>query len=371
MRMTYRYTISIYISIFTVIIPLVTYFVYSGQSDIFKLLALIVISICSITLFFLFSHKEKFQDLRKVEYSTSKLFWLSVIAFLPLLGFVFNSIQDFSFLEMVVFSEKYRQGGFSGSGIYIVWVTQILPIIVLTIMLSNGFSGGLIFPILVIVLASFVLGLRVYLWGIFFGGFVIMMNNVSVRKLLFFVVTICLFFGYKIYLSQESNFDPVDFFFKQFTRPDLHAIVKADVFQDNIVDVFEFAPFFRLALGHNIEAFKEFYIYTIPDIGVLMPYVSLLSGVALPGYVLFYNIAFIGAIIINTFFIVFIYFCLIQSIKQKKIFLKIFYTYILQVVSSAFLEDINILYKLEVEIIYPTIAYLLIFLILKNSRRQI
>ena len=199
-----------------------------------------------------------------------------------------------------------------------------------------------------------------------------MIKEISLRKLILFSLAIILFIGHKIYLSSENDFQAVELFIQQLTRPDLHAIVKADFFQDPIIYIFEFLPYLRVVLGHDIFSFKDYYIKSIPNLNSLMPYVSLLSGVAMPGYVLFYNMTSIGAIIINTLFISVIYRCMLQSMKSRNIFLKIFYIYLLYVFSLSFLEDVNALYKLEAEIVFPVIAYLLlIFFVKKNGSRKV
>ncbi len=354
-------------SIFLVIIPIATIGRYFNNAEISKILIHLLVNLFALVLFLKSPKIKMHNEIKQLKFSVFRLTILSVLCLMPLLAFVSGSIQGSNLVDIAIFSEQYRQGAYSGSGIYTAWATQVLPLIVFVILITNGFNKSLLIPIFVILFASAILGLRVYLWRLFIGLLLISVGNLNVKRIFYGIIFILLFFSYKLLLNPQSELAFHDLFIEQLTRPDLHAIVKYEPFSDNLIGVLEYFPFLRKLYGHEISAFKNFYIPSIPNLSVLMPFVSLYSGVALPGHVLIYNSLFVLAIIPNFFILLLIYNLIVFIRNSRNIFLKFFCAYLFIVISLAFLEDVNALYKLEEEIIFIFASYIAFVLISRRT----
>lgn len=359
--------LAVFSSIFMLLIPLVTYFRYIDNPDITKLIVLLLVNLLSIALFLMYYISSKIRFSVIVNYSPSRLSLLAVLSFIPLLMFVKNSVGGYEFEYLSIFSESYRQGEFAGSGVYTIWITQIIPIIILLILITNGLSWSLLIPIILVVAASFILGLRVYLWGVVFGLFLQLSRNFSLSKAIFAILGIFLFVIYKIFLLTDESVDVYDLFIRQVVRPDLHAIVKNNILNDDLFKIFEYLPVIRNFYGHDVSSFKDYYVPTIENINILMPYKNLNSGVALPAYVVNYNIFYIFSFIANALLIAIIFKMMKFLSMTKSTFIKVFLTYLIHVFSISLFEDVGNLYKIEEIIFFVPIAYL--FLMAMNKKK--
>jgi hypothetical protein len=313
-------------------------------------------------------YRDEEKTRKAIEYSPKKLFVISALCLVPFFLFVLNSIGGYDIINLALFSESYRQGGFSGSGLYTGWSTLLLPLIVLVILLSNGFSKNLVLPILICFFVASILGLRIYLWGIYMATFLIIFKNMSARKILIGCFLITLFIFYKTYLYGDESISMANMAINQVTRPDLHAITSGQLLADNPLGYIEYLPFFRHYFGHDYAAFKNIYVNTIPNVQTLMPYISLNSGVAIPAYVLFFNFFAIGAIPINAACIALIFFFYRSVLTCRTLFVKLIFAYLFQVFSSALLEDVNIFYKLEEAVLIIPVAYMLMRIIVNSKK---
>lgn len=358
-------------SFFLIIIPLVTLIRYYNNADIIKLAVLLIINLISIV-FFLNLPKIKISSrIKPLSFSHFRLSIFSLLCLLPLLFFVGASIQGYGLLELVIFSEQYRQGEFSGSGIYTVWSTQILSLILFVILINEGSRKSLIGPVLIVISASLILGLRVFLWSLVVGYFFIVFNKLTLRKIILVVFFVLFFVSYKYFLNSENAIATHDLLIEQLTRPDLHAIVKSEIFTDDVAEIFEYFPFIRYLFGHDLTAFKDYYVPSIPNLDTLMPYVSLYSGVALPGYVILYNSLFVLALIPCVIILSILHNLFILARKTNNLFLKFLYAYLFSVVSLMFFEDVNAIYKIEVEIVFVFLSYFFYITILRRSKTSL
>ncbi len=325
------------------------------------------VNIISIFIFIIHPKLKTQHRIKRLNYSELRLTILSIFFLIPLIVFVAESVQGYSILEIVNFSGAYRQGAFSGSGIYTAWATQVLPLIIFLILITNGPTKSMAIPILVVVIACLVLGLRIYLWGIFVGFFLSIIKNLSLRNFFIGLSVVMIFFSYKYFLNPSDEISINYLIINQLTRPDLHAIVKYHPFSDNFTELLEYIPYVRFIFDHNISSFKEFYIPLIPNLNSLMPYISLYSGVALPGYVIFYNSLFVFAIIPISFILMALYYLIVMIKKTEKVIFKILFAYLFLVLSLALLEDANILYKLEEDMIFVLMSYIAYFCISRKN----
>jgi hypothetical protein len=357
--------------LFLIIIPVVTFLKYYNNADILKIAVLLLIHLISILFFFILPKIKISGEVKRLSFSHFRLSILSLLCLLPLLFFVANSIQGYGLLELAIFSEQYRQGVFSGSGIYTVWSTQILSLILFVILINDGSSKSLIGPVLIIIFASLILGLRVFLWSLVVGYFFIVFNNLTLRKIILVVFFVLFFVLYKYYLSPDNAIAAHDLLIEQLTRPDLHAIVKNKIFAEDVVEIFEYFPFIRYIFGHDLTAFKDYYVPSIPNLNTLMPYVSLYSGVALPGYVILYNSLFVLALIPCVIILSILYNLFILARKTNNLFLKFLCAYLFSVISLMFFEDVNVIYKIEVEIVFVFMSHFFYISILRQSKTSV
>ena len=358
-------------SLFLIIIPVVTFLRYYNNADILKIAVLLLTYLISIVFFLILPKLKISSQVKPLSFSRFRLSILSLLCLLPLLFFVGTTIQGYGLLELAIFSEQYRQGAFSGSGIYTVWSTQILSLILFVILINDGSSKSLIGPVLIVIFASLILGLRVFLWSLVVGYFFIVINNLTLRKIILLVVFVLFFVSYKYYLNPDNTTAAHDLLIEQLTRPDLHAIVKNKIFADDVVEIFEYFPYIRYLFGHDLTAFKDYYVPTIPNLDTLMPYVSLYSGVALPGYVILYNGLFVLALIPCVIILSILYNLFILAKKTNNLFLKFLCAYLFSVISLMFFEDVNAIYKIEVEIFFVFMSHFFYISILRQSKTSV
>lgn len=354
-------------SLFLIAIPLVTFFRYYNNPEIFKVAILLFVNLISVLIFLNSPREKTYNDIKHIEFSAFRLTIFSLLCLLPLFFFVGRSVQGYSLLEIAIFTQEYRQGVYSGSGIYTAWATQILSLIIFVILINNGPSKSLLVPVLVVVFASLILGLRVLFWGLVVGYMLAILKNLNAKKIILGVCSIFLFISYKYLINNQEDIALRDLFLDQLTRPDLHAIVKYEFFSENLIKIVEYFPYVRYLFGHDVASFKDFYIATIPNLNTLMPYVSLASGVALPGYVIFYNYLFVLAIIPIVFILSILFDLIIAIQKKHQILIKFLYSYLFIVLSIMLLEDVNVIYKLEQDIIFVLLSYILFIPIRKKS----
>lgn len=362
--------IAIFSSVFMVAIPLVTYFYYIENDDISKLLFLLLVNSFSITLYCIFYIRREIKFDVKINFSAAKFVFLTLASFVPLALLVINALGEYSIESLRIFSESYRQSEFVGSGVYTIWITQIIPILILIILITNGWSRSLLIPILLVVVASLILGLRVYLWSIVFALFLQLSRNLSFAKVFFAFFGVLLLVFYKLFLLSEESTDIINLFVRQLIRPDLHAVVKNDMFSDSLFDLIEYFPVVRRFFGHELSDFKNYYVPTIPNVNVLMPYINLNSGVALPAYAIHYNIFFIFAGVLNALLIASIFEMMRLLSRTRSVFNKILLACLMHVVSISLFEDIGGFYKIEELIFLVPIAYLCMIAITRDAARK-
>lgn len=359
-----------YSSIFMLLIPLVTYFRYVDNPDISKLIVLFMINLSSIALYLMYYISSEIRFNARIIYSSSRLTFLAILSFIPLVMFVRSSMGGYEFEYLSIFSESYRQSEFAGSGVYTIWITQIIPAVILLILICNGWSWSLVIPILLVVLASLILGLRVYLWGIFFGLFLQISKGFSFSKAIFAIFAIFLLVIYKLFLLPDESIDIHELFLKQIVRPDLHAIVKNDLFSDDLIKIFEYFPVVRYYYGHGVVDFKDYYVPTIQNINILMPYKNLNSGVALPAYVVNFNIFNVFSLITNVLLMTLIYKMIKYLSNTRSIFMKVVLVFLIHILTISLFEDVGGFYKIEELVFVVPIAYLFLMLITKKKARS-
>lgn len=235
--------------------------------------------------------------------------------------FIFESVDQLSILNIAIFSEAYRNGFYIGSGQYTLMLTLVLPTL-LVINISFGINFRKIFYlcVLIILIATFLLGLRFYLIPIIIA-YIYRITILRINYLKFIpliILTTIILAFYKVYLSSqiENEILLIESILNPIIRLNYNAIVshKFLVGIDNIYCVLPGMHYYDKCIG---EEFKQTFLLYHSNITNGFPNLSKLSGVALPGAVYLYNIFGIFGVPIFATILVITYFFYYYSISNK------------------------------------------------------
>jgi len=130
--------------------------------------------------------------------------FLSAMGFILLVLFLTKNISSLDIIEIATFAELYRNGSFSGSGLYTGLTIYILPVwLGYIITVTNTSLSKILFPLALVLCTSLILGLRIILFPIMIGGILRLTTSQEVSKkglLARIAPIICLVLGF-IFLS--------------------------------------------------------------------------------------------------------------------------------------------------------------------------
>ena len=89
--------------------------------------------------------------------------FLTIIGSILCLKFFLSNLTGFGVLDIALFANAYRGGNYAGSGLYTGIIIYLLPLIISYLILEGISYKKIIFPFFVIVIVSFILGLRVFI----------------------------------------------------------------------------------------------------------------------------------------------------------------------------------------------------------------
>ena len=269
----------------------------TADGEIFYYLIYISIGIfLSIILIFSTSsetvQKSYFTD--DFSFTSFELFFITSIAITPFLYFIHTSINGYSLIDLVVFSEEYRNGKYKGSGIYTAPLIQFVPAMLsLNIALGDKFNKGFIFSLLILILGTLVLGQRIYLLKVFLA-FLYRATKIEIKVIklfmLFFVIFTFLSI-YKIFLDADSIDEKgtFDYLLNPITRLNFSALVRHDI-GHGISQIHCLLPTMQYSDICGGEFLKTEYLSNNSKISSGFPLLSKFSGVAIPLPVFLYNI---------------------------------------------------------------------------------
>lgn len=336
-----------FLIIFLFFTPLVTYIKYDHQFDIHKLLQLIVVNLFSLIIVRIVFDKERIQELRfEKSIVTWRFILILVVCLFPFFLFLVDRIKSFDIQGLASFAISYRQGLFKGSGVYTFLSIQVLPLF-----LAFGFYKGMIkmgqfiLGFGVVTIVCFVLGLRIFLYPLVLVLFIKYSDKFSLYRFVLVFIIMLMFVWYKIYLGHKASFYETSV--GQITRPDLHAIVVSYSDMFFVKQTFTSLPIVRFFFGESISSFKDVYIASIPFIKQRLPFIRSYQGVAIPGYVLFFNTLNVLAVIplVGALFLIKI---INRNFKRSgNVMSGIFYFVCLNIFVGSLIEDVGFLYRLE------------------------
>jgi hypothetical protein len=301
----------------------------------------------------------------KFAFTSFELFVVTFAALIPFLFFIRSNLTGYSLIDIAVFSEEYRNGIYKGSGIYTAPLTHFLPtMLAINIALGSKFSRGFFISLFVIVMGTFVLGLRIYLLKVFLALlYRLTKSDMKLGKTFLIVISIFATLSiYKIYLGSNSDGEKsiYEYLLNPITRLNFSALVKFQLGY-GLEYIYCLLPTMQYNDLCNGESFKYAYLANNPKISADFPFLSKFSGVAIPLPVYFYNMFGIFGTTINAVFISLIgalYFYIERN--RSSTFRRIMAFIVLISISSAMVEDIMTIQFLDQSLIIGIALFVLI-----------
>ncbi len=354
--------------------------------ELFTYLIFLSFTFLALLLFFYKKYKKPIQSYRTPFFKNDNhekrfqafSFLISSIFFVLFCSFMLNNIQSIE--ELAFFSERYRNAAFKGSGIYTIGITKISPLFISVILANaNRIRITTTIVILMVLFASFALGFRVYLLGIFIFLSFRLLNQFGVRKSLIYLLP---FFAFMIFFKVFLN----DQFFEMSLsdrilniagRIEYRNLLESWLFtsKGNFNTFIKYLPGINWFTGIDVSSFKEEFVKNISNVTVKIPYINLYSGVAIPILVILYN--YFGFLFIIPCFALLIVFSILsfQQIFSKKPLVRILCLYIFLQLFGMLVEDVdfisNFLYIFFLVPLIYTIYFLSSKKILINSPKKI
>jgi hypothetical protein len=279
--------------------------------------------------------------------SDNLLIIISLISFSIFLLFALKYIHNIP--DILLFASKYRQGFYKGSGIFTYPILIILPSILALIVIKQYKLGyGFYIALFFVLLASIIVGLRIYLFPIIFL-LLIRLLIFSSRKKLIAVISIIFFlmFLYKYFLNpnvEDMNFLEITGY--MLGRSNFRSILDFSGFQIGFDDLKCMIYPVNQIFDCSTADFKENFLSYNPKIPIGMPFIALYSGVAIAIPKILYNLGspiFLSVIVLCVIIIIYLLFLLLRS---SNIWTLPILTNMFIISVMALLEDIGALNKI-------------------------
>lgn len=232
---------------------------------------------------------------KKLSISVNSYFKILIIfSFSLFFFFILKNLGSFKLIDVAIFSEKYRNSYYKGSGIYTFLVLSFFPIAIAFFMLkSKEKDNWLIFGTILCFCATFILGLRIYLFPIiivlFIKYFSKKRNIISISLFAIFIFLVLISFKYflggRIFTESSS---PLDLIILTFSRTNYSALLHSG----NINLLFEFIESTLLSffMDKDLHVFKDyFHSVNFSNLSYYYPGINKTTGIAIPITVVFYN----------------------------------------------------------------------------------
>jgi hypothetical protein len=300
---------------------------------------------------------------------------LALVSFFIFLLFILKYIH--SIADILIFASQYRQGFYKGSGIFTYPILIIMPSL-LSIMVLKQYklSYGFYISLLLILLATIIVGLRIYLFPIVFLYLIRMLIFSKTKKII--IVSFLLFiimFLYKYLLNPNvEEMSILEIIGYMLGRANFRSILYFNGFEMNIEDfkcmVFPINQFFDC----NTEVFKEKFLSYNPKIPIGMPFISLYSGVAIAIPKILYNLGSPLFLSIIVPYLIGLIILLKIILKSKNIYTMTFNINLFVIFIMALLEDVGAYNKLLPMMVIAFLITILFWIVNKKyilKRRKI
>ncbi|MFP4973102.1 O-antigen polymerase [Providencia vermicola] len=296
-------------------------------------------------------------------------FFISTLLFSLFLIFYLNNLNGI--YDIIPFAERYRNGFYSGSGIYTAGMLQFLPIALsLLIVKCKKINKYILFNLFLLMLTSFLLGQRIYLLIVLFFLMIRVMNSPN-KKLAFILIgMIFLFFvSYKMFLVDDlSERSLGDILLHIAGRIRYRFLIYDSNFS---YDLDEFLGFIAYPLMPSIDLladWKESFALSIPNLMKNMPFISLFSGIAFPLPIIIFNVfGLLGFVFIFPIIIIFVW-SLKRLYETNSITKSIWYLYGVYFTFSILIEDIYQFSKIPLMIILMVVVNLYFLLLQRKNK---
>lgn len=294
---------------------------------------------------------------------SSHLIMLSLLSFILFLAFVLNEVSNQ--LELLAFSEEYRNGFYKGSGKYTFWILNVIPALLSFIMLKQKkLNKAFYFSLGMVVISAFLVGLRIFLYSIVFLSIIRMIYQYKLNKtLVYFALILTFLFGFKVYLNNEvADKSFTEKVIMLLARTNYRTTLESNHLTSNFGASKGILLPMSLLTNVSITDFKTSFVQNIDDAKVRLglPRLSSYAGVAIPMGVYLYNTSggAIGVIVLLPF-ILLIFYCLYKASTCINIFKSSIYLGLFISLLGSLTEDINFLNKVfSLTIIYGFLSFL-------------
>jgi len=343
------------------VFELVAYYSANNFNSDLLFFALSQVTALAVAAFFSFHFGLVFFDESKVSRSAniidgtiSKYFFLiTLLFFIVFLYFVFQYLKSFS--ALVYFSEEYRNGYYSGTGLFTAGMTQVVPIFLALMLIKSPKLDVFFYCTLIMALvASYILGLRIYLLSICFYLIVrVFYAGVSFKSLLVIFFLAVFLVSFKLFLNESvREAGVVDILSHVLGRTSYRFLIYDTDFGLDVGLLNYFSC--------GLECFKEGVVSQIPDITNNMPFINKYSGVAIPLPMLLFNMfGYFGFVFVVIALLAFLFFFK-GAYSGGNLFFNIFSTIMAFYFFAMLIEDVSYILKVDFALLLGFSIFILV-----------
>ena len=277
---------------------------------------------------------------------------ITIISFLLFYTFIHKYIHSIE--DILLFASKYRQGFYKGSGIFTWPILIIIPFILSIIVIKQKrLTIGFYFSLLLVFIATIIVGLRIYLFGIVFLLLIRLLIFSKIKN--FIIVSIVLFllmFLYKFLLNTEvEKMNILQIIGYMVGRNNFRSWLYFNGFSMNFDDLKCMIFPINYLNDCSVVDFKQHFAHLNPKIPIGMPFIAKYSGVTISIPKILYNLGSPIFLIVLIPYIILIIYILHKLLKSNNIWLIPFWVNLFITLNMALLEDIQAFNKFWVNLV--------------------
>ena len=295
--------------------------------------------------------------------ATNDIAFLVLTIFFFFVFFIFVLKHIPSLAHVVLFAEEYRNGYYSGSGLYTAGMTQVVPFFIAVMLIKNNKLDLYFYIVLAMALvASYVLGQRIYLLSIcFFLVIRVCISDNRLRALVIISVLSLFLISFKLFLNdsvRESSL--ADILLHITGRTAYRFLVYDSSFGLNLNNIGAVLPVLNEFTTCNMECFKESLVTQFPNVSTNMPFIHNYTGVAIPVPLLLFNLFGYFGWVFTVFFVILFLFFLKKAYCSSNLLINFLSIMLSFYLFAVLIEDITYFLKFNYAIVIAACSYLLI-----------
>ena len=294
---------------------------------------------------------------------------ISVISFFIFLSFIFQYIN--SLKDILLFASKYRNGFYKGSGIFTYPILIVIPsILALLIIKQKKLQIGFYISLLLVFIATIIVGLRIFLFPIIFLFLIRILIVSEVKKFIF--VSIVLFFVmflYKYLLNDKvADMSILEIIGYMLGRANYRSLLHFGGFEIGFDDIkCMIYPINQIFFDCNTAQFKEHFLsFNNYKISIGMSFIGLYSGVAISLPKILYNMGSPLFLIFLVLVILLLLYLLHHILKSNSFFLLPLLVNMYIIVTMVLLEGISALNKIIPMVFISFLVTILLWIVNKK-----